>query len=120
MREVGSREGFGQPRRRLICFFCFATPAPGGEAIFVRVMRVCLNGIYNKEEESKRERRGLGMEDGGIEDGKWRCRVHWTRGSAEIFSSSVRSEINVGDLHTLEDYSQFFKVTRRNEGADGF
>ncbi len=36
MRGVGRREGFGHPRRRLICFFSFATA--GVEAIFVFVI----------------------------------------------------------------------------------
>jgi len=72
IREVGRRDGLGQPRRRLICFCCcgFATPAlAGGEAIFVRVMRLCLKGI-DDEKRTREERRGLGMGGEGIEDGE--------------------------------------------------
>jgi len=38
MRGVGRREGFGQPRRRLIC--CFPVATAGAEAIFVFVIEM--------------------------------------------------------------------------------
>ncbi len=60
MREVGRREGLGQPRRRLICF-CFGgcrgdTPLEEVEVIFVRVMglyKLYLKGMDDASDKGK-------------------------------------------------------------------